>query len=193
MKELRRLLMVLLGNIIYTFGVVAFILPLELITGGTTGIALIMEHHFGVPLELFAAAFNIVMFVVAWFVLGASFAFTTWVSTIFYPIILGVLQKVECIQNLTEDRMLATVCAGLLIGIGIGIVVHAGASTGGMDIPPLVCNKKLGLPVGIGLYLFDFVILIGQIPFRDTERTIYGILLVLIYSVVVDKVLVFGK
>ena len=199
MKELKkaiepkRLLMVLLGNTIYAFGVVAFILPLDLITGGTTGIGLIMEHYFGMPIELFAAIFNVTMFAVAWFVLGASFAFTTLVSTFYYPIILGVLQKVECLQYLTQDLMLATVCAGLLIGVGIGIVVYAGASTGGMDIPPLVCNKKLGLPVGVGLYLFDFVILIGQIFFRDNERTIYGILLVLIYSVVVDKVLVSGK
>ncbi len=199
MKELRkamepkRILMVLLGNTIYAFGVVAFILPLELITGGTTGIGLIIEHYFGMPLEIFTAIFNVSMFIVAWFVLGASFAVTTIVSTVYYPIILGVLQKVESIQHLTQDRMLATVCAGLLIGLGIGIVVHAGASTGGMDIPPLVCNKKLGLPVGVGLYLFDFAILIGQISFRDNERTIYGILLVLIYSVVVDKVLITGK
>ena len=191
--EPKRVLMVLLGNTIYALGVVGFILPLELITGGTAGIGLIVEHYFGMPLEIFTAIFNITMFFVAWVVLGAAFAFTTWVSTIYYPIILGLLQKVECLQYLTQDRMLATVCAGLLIGLGIGIVVHAGASTGGMDIPPLVCNKKLGLPVGVGLYLFDFVILIGQISFRDHERTIYGILLVLIYSVVVDKVLLTGK
>ena len=191
--EPRRLLMVLLGNTIYCLGVVAFILPLELITGGTTGIGLIINHFWGVPLEIFAAIFNAIMFAIAWFMLGASFAITTVVSTVYYPFILAVLQKVECLQNLTTDHMLGTICAGLLIGVGIGIVVQAGASTGGMDIPPLVCNKKLGLPVGVGLYAFDFIILLGQIVFRDTERTLYGILLVCIYSIVVEKVLVSGK
>lgn len=189
----KRILMVLMGNTIYSIGVVAFILPLGLITGGTTGIGLIINHFWDIPLEAFTAVFNILMFIIAWFVLGVSFALTTLVSTFYYPVILGVMQKVDFLGHLTEDPMLGTVCAGLLIGVGIGIVVRAGASTGGMDIPPLVLNKKMGLSVGIGLYLFDFVILVGQMIFRDPEKTIYGILLVLIYSVMVDKVLLSGK
>ena len=191
--EWKRLLMVILGNTIYSIGVVGFIIPLDLITGGTTGIGLILDHFFGIPLEVFTAIFNILMFVIAWFALGVSFALTTLVSTIFYPIVLGLMQNVEFLQHLTDDPMLGTICAGLLIGVGIGIVVHAGASTGGMDIPPLVCNKKLGLPVGVGLYIFDGVILVSQMLFHDSEEIIYGILLVLIYSTVVDKVLITGK
>ena len=191
--EWKRLIMVLLGNTIYAVAVVAFVLPLELITGGTTGIGLIMDYLFQIPLEAFALIFNIIMFLVAIGILGISFAITTLISTFYYPVILGVLQKVDFLSTLTDEPMLATVCAGLLIGVGIGIVVRAGASTGGMDIPPLVCNKKLGLPVGVGLYLFDFIILIGQMFFRDSEKILYGILLVIIYSVMVDKVLVSGK
>lgn len=189
----KRLSWVLLGNTIYCVGVVAFILPLGLISGGTTGLGLILEHYFGVPVELFAAIFNIMMFIVAWFALGPTFAFTTMVSTFYFPAILAILQKIEALQTLTTDPMLATICAGLLIGVGIGVVIRAGASTGGVDIPPLVLNKKLGLPVSIVLYACDFVILIGQMIFRDRERTLYGILLVVIYTFVMDKVLVSGK
>ena len=83
--------------------------------------------------------------------------------------------------------------SGLCIGIGIGMVIKVGASTGGMDIPPLIFNKKVGLPVSVGLYVFDFSILIGQMFFRDTEKSLYGILLVIIYTVLVDKVLLMGK
>lgn len=191
--EWKRLIMVLLGNTIYAVGVVAFILPMGLITGGTTGIGLIMGHLFHIPLEVFTMIFNVIMFVIAIAILGISFAITTLISTFYYPVILSVLQKVEMLKTLTNDPMLATICAGLLIGVGIGIVVRAGASTGGMDIPPLVCNKKLGIPVGVGLYAFDFVILIGQMFFRDSEKILYGILLVVIYSVMVDKVLINGK
>ena len=189
----KRLIAVLLGNTIYAVGVVAFVLPLELITGGTTGIGLIMNHLLNIPIEVFALIFNVAMFLIAIGILGVSFAITTLISTFYYPVILSLLQKVDMLKTLTNDPMLATVCAGLLIGVGIGIVVRAGASTGGMDIPPLVCNKKLGLPVGVGLYVFDFVILIGQMFFRDSEKILYGILLVIIYSVMVDKVLVSGK
>lgn len=190
---LKKMFLVLLGNTIYSIGVVAFILPLGLITGGTTGLGLIADHYFHIPIEAFAAVFNILMFGIAWWILGISFALTTLVSTIYYPFILGVLQRVEGFQNMTTDPLLATICAGLLIGIGIGVVIRAGASTGGVDIPPLVFNKKWGVPVSVGLYACDFGILLGQIIFRDKERTLYGIILVVIYTFVMDKVLVNGK
>lgn len=191
--DIKKLAMVILGNTIYCIGVVAFILPLELITGGTTGLGLIVNNFMDVPLEVFAAIFNIAMFIIAWFILGASFAISTMVSTFYYPVILGVFQKIEFFKGLTDDLLLGTICAGLLIGVGLGIVIRAGASTGGMDIPPLVLNKKMGLSVSVGLYVFDFAILLGQMMFRDSERSLYGIILVVIYTVVMDKVLVSGK
>lgn len=191
--DIKKLAMVIFGNTVYALGVVAFILPLGLITGGTTGLALIVNQFVEIPIEAFAAVFNIAMFVIAWGVLGAAFAITTMVSTFYYPLILSLLQKVDMLKNLTDDLLLGTICAGLLIGIGIGVVIRAGASTGGMDIPPLVLNKKLGLSVSVGLYAFDFAILIGQMMFRDAERSLYGIILVLIYTLVMDKVLVSGK
>lgn len=191
--NLKRLFWVLLGNTTYCFGIVAFILPMGLITGGTTGLGLIMEHYLGIPVEVFAAVFNILTFVLAWFLLGPSFAFTTMVSTFYFPLILGILQEIEVIQTLTTDPMLGTICAALLIGVGVGMVIRAGASTGGVDIPPLILNKKFGIPISVGLYACDFAILIGQIVFRDREKTLYGILLVVIYTFVMDKVLVSGK
>ena len=80
-----------------------------------------------------------------------------------------------------------------MIGMGIGVVIRCGASTGGMDIPPLVLNKKFGLPVSVMLYVFDFVILISQMLFTNKEEIVYGILLVLIYTVILDKVLLMGS
>ena len=191
--DLKRLFFVILGNTIYAAGIAAFVLPTGLITGGTTGLGLIANHYFQIPIELFAAAFNVTMFILAVLVLGKSFALTSLISTFYFPVILGVFQKVEVLQNLTDDLMLCTIFSGLCIGVGIGMVIKAGASTGGMDIPPLIFNKKMGVPVSVGLYVFDFSILIGQMFFRDTEKSLYGILLVMIYTVLVDKVLLMGK
>lgn len=191
--DLKKLFFVLLGNTIYSAGIAAFILPTGMITGGTTGLGLIVNHFYGVPIELFAAVFNIIMFILAIFILGKTFALTSMISTFYFPFILGVFQKIEVLQNLTDDLMLCTIFAGITIGIGIGMVIKAGASTGGMDIPPLIMNKKFGLPISVGLYVFDFAILIGQMLFRDREKILYGILLVIIYTVLVDKVLLMGK
>lgn len=94
---------------------------------------------------------------------------------------------------MTQDRLLSCILAGLMIGAAIGIVIRCGASTGGMDIPPLVLHKKMGISVSLSMYAFDFVILLGQMVIREREMVLYGILLVLIYTVVLDKVLVVGK
>ena len=191
--DMKKIFFVLLGNTIYAAGLAAFVLPTGLITGGTTGLGLIANHYFGLPIEIFAAVFNVIMFVLAILVLGKSFALTSLISTFYFPVILGVVQKIQGLQDLTDDPMLCTIFAGVSIGVGIGMVIKAGASTGGMDIPPLILNKKIGLPVSVGLYVFDCAILIGQMLFRDKEKILYGILLVMIYTVLVDKVLLMGK
>lgn len=191
--DAKKIMWVLIGNTVYCVGIVAFVLPLGLITGGTTGLGLIANHYAGIPVEVFAAVFNVVMFALAIWLLGTSFALTTLISTFYFPFMLGVFQKIDWLQNLTRDPLLSTVFAGLLIGIGIGVVIKAGASTGGVDIPPLILNKKMGIPVSVGLYACDFAILLGQMIFRDREKILYGILLVIIYTTVMDKVLLNGK
>ncbi len=194
MKKLniRHLFLILLGNTLYALSVVMFILPNGLLTGGTTGMGITIDHYFGIPIEYFVLVFNGLMFLVGALVLGMKFALTTLVSSFYYPIILGVFKGIPALSHVTEDKMLATVCGGFLIGAGIGIVIRAGASTGGMDIPPLVLNKKFDIPVSASMYVFDFVILIMQMIFSDKEECIYGILLVVIYTFILDKTLLLG-
>lgn len=192
-QSLFQILMVLLGNTFYGLGVTLFILPAGIITGGTTGLALFFQHTLQVPLGLFVAAFNILMFLFGAWVLGKTFALTTILSTFYYPLAFQVMNTAFGDTVLTTDPMLAAICAGLLIGAGIGMVMRAGASTGGMDIPPLILNHYTGFPISISLYAFDVIILFLQIFFSNTEQVLYGILLVLIYSITLDQVLVFGN
>ena len=94
--------------------------------------------------------------------------------------------------RLTDDPLLATVLAGLMIGAGIGMVIRAGASTGGMDIPPLVLQKKLNIPVSLSLYVFDCGILLLQALFSNVEQVLYGLVLVLLYTLTLNKALMLG-
>ena len=109
-----------------------------------------------------------------------------------FPLFLDLFARNPGIDGFTHDPMLDTIFAGVLIGVAIGLVIGAGASSGGMDIPPIVLNKYFGLPVGAVMYLLDFLILIGQMVFADKEQILYGILLVLLYTVILEKVSVMG-
>ena len=191
--HLRSLFWILAGNTVYALAVTMFILPNGLITGGTTGLALFFYHQFGVPIQWFVTVFNVLMFLLGAAVLGRKFALTTIVSTFYYPFILSVFQKVPALGQMTEDNLLAVIFAGLFIGAGIGVVIRAGASTGGMDIPPLVLNKKMGLSVSGTMNGMDTGILLLLMFFSDREKILYGILLVLIYTMVLNKVLLLGQ
>lgn len=183
---------ILLGNALYALAVAAFILPNGLITGGSTGLALVARQLWGVPVETFVACFNPLMFLLGLWVLGKRFALTTLVSSFWYPVVFGFFRRLPGVAFPTGEKLLAVVCAGGMIGVAIGMVIRAGASTGGMDIPPLVLQKKMGIPVSVSIYAFDFAILLGQMLFARREEVLYGILLVLTYTLVLDKVLVLG-
>lgn len=184
---------VVVGNMLYALLVKLFLLPAGLVTGGTTGLALIAEKLWGVPISGFVFVFNVVMLVIGWLVLGKAFALTTIASSVLYPFFLEICNLVFGDLVLTRDPMLCTVFFGVGIGVALGMVIRAGASTGGMDIPPLVLNKFLGLPVSVGLYAFDFCILLAQLLFTPAENVLYGILMTLLYSTVIDKMLLLGQ
>ena len=184
---------VIFGNVFYAFVIKLFLLPGNLMTGGTTGIGLVVKHFTGASISGFVLAFNIVMLIVGVIFLGKKFALTTILSSFTYPIALEAANHIFANLVITDNPMLNTIFAGLGIGIGLGIVIRTGASTGGMDIPPLVLNKYFRIPVSLSLNVFDILILVLQIVYNPPERVLYGVLLVMIYTTVLDKVLMMGN
>lgn len=185
-------LSIILGNALYALTVVLFLVPSGLITGGATGIALAVNKAVGLPVSGVLFVININMLVLGWIVLGRRFALTTIASTILSPVFLALWEHVVGDFVLTDDLVLNTIFAGLGVGISLGITIRTGASTGGMDIPPLVLNKWFHLPVSATMMVFDLIILAVQAAFSPLQQCLYGIVLVIVYTTVLDKVLIFG-
>lgn len=192
MRSIRTALMIILGNALYALTVKLFLLPGNLMVGGTTGIGLLVHRFTGMSLPRFVLLFNLVMLAAGFLLLGKKFALTTVISSLAYPVLLEVFDAVFGNMAVTEDMILNTVFSGLGIGAALGLVIRTGASTGGMDIPPLVLNKYFRIPVSVSLNLFDVLILLGQAVFNPPERILYGIILTLIYTTVLDKVIMMG-
>ncbi|WP_289301032.1 YitT family protein [Sporofaciens musculi] len=192
MNTVLSLISVIVGNFLYALTVKLFLLPAGLVTGGTTGIALTVNYLTDFSISSFVLIFNITMLALGFFCLGKAFAATTLASTFLYPLSLELLDQVLGDYILTQDILLCTIFSGLGIGMALGIVIRSGASTGGMDIPPLVLQKTVKLPVSITMYAFDVCILLSQALFRPAENILYGVVLVLIYTLVLDKMLLMG-
>ena len=191
-SKINSILLVLLGNIIYSFAIKLFLLPADLISCGTTGIGLVVEHFLHIPLSGFIFVFNMVMLAVGWLILGRKFAMTTLLSSLLYPIFLEILNQTLGDVYITDNLMLNAIFAGIGLGGSLGIVIRAGASTGGMDIPPLVLKKFFGIPVPMTLWIFDFTIMSAQMMFHEAEDLLYGVLLLITISVTLNKVLTLG-
>ncbi len=192
-KLIKQVCIIIVGLTIYAFGLAVFVLPTDMIAAGTTGMALLAQRLWGIPISTFVAVFNVLMFGLGFIELGKTFALTTLVATFYYPVILDVAIAVVGDMVITQDPMLCAIFSGIIIGFSLGIVIKAGASTGGMDIPPLVLKKRFGIPVSASMYFFDAVILVGQMPFGDKERILYALIMVMVYTMVLDKVLMMGS
>lgn len=185
-------LQVILGNCIYALAVKLFLLPANLISSGTTGIALTLDHLFGIPMTGFILVFNVIMLAVGWAIMGKKFAMTTILSSLFYPIALEVLNRTLGDVAITDNLLLNTLFSGMGLGLALGIVLRAGASTGGMDIPPLVLQKFFRIPVAVSLWFFDFIIMLSQMLFHTPEDLLYGILLLMATSLTLNQIMLMG-
>lgn len=194
-KHIYETIMIIVGNFILALGICAFITPAGLITGGASGIGIAIKSLTGINISNTVFAINIVMFIIGYYIFGKKFAAGTLLSTFLFPMFLALLEKISALSNITDDVLLSTLYAGLCIGLGLGLVLRVGASTGGMDIPPLIVNKKTGISIALIINMFDCAILLFQVIFCPItiEQILYGITILIITAIVMDKVMMLGE
>ena len=172
MKKLAGILAVICGNVLLAFGIAAFLEPTGIISGGTTGIGLFVQEFLGLPVSVTYGVVNVVCFLLGLLILGKEFAMSTLLSTVIFPFILGFFENVSWLSSLTDDYFLAAVLAGTLSGTGVGL---------------------FGVPIGTMMLLINVGTLALQLTFSDSEQILYGLVQTFIMTMVMDKVLLFGK
>ena len=192
MKKWKYLLNIIVGNIILAFSVNMFIIPFDFIACGSTGLGLIINHYFSLPFNMVVTSINVIMFIVGFVFLGKRFALTTLLSTMIYPFFLELTANVNSIFVLTSDPLVAAIVSGSLSGLALGMVIQSGASTGGMDIPPLILEKKYKIPVGISMVIMDSTIMLVQMVFAPTSGILCGLVFIGIVTFVMNRILVMG-
>lgn len=191
-QKILNLVYIIIGNIFIALAINTLILENHIIVGGTSGIGNVLNHYFNIPVSLSVGCLNVCLFLVGLFFIGKRFAMTTLLSTFLFPIILQFFETHSMFHHYLEDPLLAAILAACLVGVGIGLILKANASTGGVDILAILLNKKFGFPVHIVLNCIDLSILVLQFTFNDTTHVIYGIMIVMITAVVLNKTLTQG-
>jgi uncharacterized membrane-anchored protein YitT (DUF2179 family) len=181
------------GNIFLAFGIAAFVIPQGIIMGGATGIGIVLSRHIPLETATIVLILNLLALVLGGVVLGKQFLLTTVASSMLYPLFLGIVQRIPGIDTLTDSLMLSALFGGGIVGISLGLVMRVGASTGGMDVVNLVLHKCLHLPVSVLVYITDIFILGAQALTADPEQILYGIVMLVVETVVLDKVMLLGQ
>jgi len=193
-ENLKILPVVLLGNAMIAFAVCAFVVPYGIMLGGGSGLSLLIQNFLpNVRLSLISAAVNAVLFLIGWIFLGRKFAATSLLSTVLYPLILAVFERLAVDTLFREELLIAGMGSGLLIGLGVGLVVRVGGSTGGMDIPPCILQKFFGIPVGTSLMVFDICIVLAQVAFKGLDGVLLSVLVIWISSIAINRTVLSGE
>ncbi len=186
-------LMIILGTGVLAFGIACFYDPNGLVTGGFTGLAIVIKSvtsafiEGGIPLWFTNLALNVPMFILAYFLKGKKFIGKSFFGAMMLSAWLAVIPQ----MNLAgDDILLAALFGGLFSGAGMGIVFRTGTTTGGTDlVSALIQLKVRHVSIVQILQIIDaFVILLGMFVF-DIQPTMYAIIAIVVTTNVSDMVL----
>ena len=199
-------LIIFFGNAVAAAGAEFFIASNDgLVMGGATGVGIFVHNLFikyGAADESKAKlaenitvyATNIILFVIGAVLLGKKFAAATLAGTLLYPSFKSLYTLVSGGKPLVDDVMLAAIVGAIIFGLGVAMVVRVGASTGGTDIPPLIFNKFFGWPISVTMWCLDASIVLLQLfAVDDISPILYGIVICLISSFVIEKLSPIGR
>ncbi len=178
-------IMLTFGAILAAFALETFLIPNTILDGGVTGISIIISKLSEIPVSVLVLVLNIPFIYIGYKNLGKGFLFRALYSMILFSFALSFFRYFEPI---TEKMLLATVFGGILLGIGVGMVIHFGGCVDGTESVALVISKKTSLSVGQVVLLFNFVIYAIAGMIFGLDRAMYSLLTYFITFKVVDLV-----
>lgn len=184
-------LMITIGLALYAVGLIGFIKPGGIVTGGLAGIALLVEYatEGGIPMQSTYFVVNCFLLLFALKILGFKFLIKTIYGVVVLTAFLTIAPKLILTPLLPSEPILSGVIGGMMCGAGIGLVFNANGSTGGTDIIVAVINKYKNLAFGRGMLLCDFTIICSSyLVFQDIHKIVAGLIVMGVMTYVIDMV-----
>jgi len=182
-------LLLTIGTFSSAFGLVFFLKPHTIAPGGVTGLAIVIQKVFGIPMDITNLVINLPMFIIGVFVLGKKFGVKAVYGTLSISLFMRLIMMVlgENI-NVVNDILLSSLYGGVFVGLGIGLVFRAGGSTGGTDLAGSILNKYFpDVSKAKFMMIFDlFVVLTAGAVNKSLEISLYSALTLYIIVKIAD-------
>ena len=188
-KEIKTLIFEILGTVFGAFimaiATSLFLLPNQLSSGGFAGIATILYYFLNIPMGITILAFNIPLFLFAGYKLGKSIFVKSIIGTTSFSVFIDLLYK---LQPLTQDRFLACIYGGIIIGLGTAIILKSNSSTGGSDLISIVARTyNPNIRTSNVIILIDiFIVAMNIIFFKEIEIGLYSAIAIYLMGKIID-------
>ena len=189
MKKIREYALTTLGIVLTAIGLEYFLFPNDIAAGGVSGIALVINGITGWNISIMVFILNIILFIVAFVVLGKGFGGKSLYATVILSVVMEIIEKVFNPVMLTENMFLASFFGSALLAMGSAIVFHQGASTGGTSILAAIISKFTPLGVGTALLLNDSIICLLAINVFGIDKGLFGFFSLILIGLLIDKII----
>lgn len=181
------ILIIIFGSILFAFGINYFTIPNQLSEGGITGLTVIIHYLSDWSTGLINFTLNIILFTFSVKYLDRKEIIYTLIAIVVSSTALFYTEGVETV--FTSDTLLASVFAGLFVGMGIGLIFRSGGTMGGTTIIARILNQFLGMSVGSAMLFIDIVVVIGSIYIIGIEKALYTVIAVYVGAKVMDTII----
>lgn len=185
--------MMSLGCLIFAVGFNIFIFPLEILTGGVTGISIIINKAYHIAPAYSQWALNIPLFFWGWMQIGNRYAAKIIYGSFFLPFLIKVTEDLSNHQ-FDFSQPTSVILGAIFLGLGLGLILDANGSTGGLDIPARIISQSSKISLGAAIGIVDsFVIITGMISFQildgtGIEKGLYALLFVFVMTLMIDLI-----
>lgn len=179
------------GTLLVSAGYVFFITPYKIVPGGIYGISIVIHHLLGWPVGLTALAFNIPLTILGTKILGPRFGAKTVTGFVLTSLFVDIFSYFSAFKPLVDsDPLLSSIFGGALVGVGVGLIFKAKATSGGSDVIAMIIARYTRLPLGQLMMGVDSVIvLLGFVAFGDWHIPLYSWITIFVMGKVIDAVL----
>lgn len=187
MKKIKEYLLTTIGIALTAIALEYFFFPSDIAAGGVSGIGLVINKLIGLDTSIVVLVLNILLFILAFLVLGKSFGSKSIYATIMLSVFMWIIEKFFTPGVLTENMFLASFFGAIILGMGAAIVFHQGASTGGTSIIAAIISKFTPIGIGISVLLTDSFVCILAISIFGVDKGLFGFFSVILIGLVIDK------
>lgn len=180
--------MITVGALIAAVSCNLFLVPNHFLTGGVTGIAIILHYLFNLPIGTQNMLFNLPILYLAYYFFGRHYFFNTILGTLLYSFFIDLTSFLSPSTPLQHNPMLAAIVAGVVSGIGLGLILRANANTGGTDVIAAIIKKLYSYNIGTMIFSLNLVIVLCGMFLFDFEVAIYTLMYMYIMGQVENRI-----